>query len=74
MLSDATSFVRMDLGLTAAFFEIKCIVSYVSPYIKYREPARRDVPAMNSANPLLLYEEDRKLEVTIQFYIVWQFI
>ena len=53
-----------------AFFEIKCIVSYVSPYIKYRVLVWRDVLAINSANVLLLCEEDRKLEVTIQFYIV----
>ena len=70
MLSDATSFVRIELGLSAAFSEIKCIISYVSPYIKYRVLAWRDVPAMNSANVLFLCEQDRKLEVTIQFFIV----
>ena len=63
MLSNATSSVRIELGLNAAFFEIKCIISYVSQYIKYRVLAWRGVPAMNLANVLLLCEEDKKLEV-----------
>lgn len=74
MLSNATSSVRIELGLNAAFFEIKYIISYVSPYIKSRVLAWRDVPAMNLANVLLLCEEDKKLEVTIQFHVVRRFI